>query len=125
MNKLVILQAVLLVSLVGCVSGKVKTDSEPQGGNSANECKGQGCSLDALPSPARPAPIGMDSIPPPRPRPVGSDRDSHGCAPSTGFLWCAKTNSCQRPWILAKKEGFIGAAGINETRKAFEVYCGN
>lgn len=125
MKKRLILQAALLVFLAGCVSGKVKTEPEPKHNKSATECKGQGCSADSLPSPARPAPIGMDSIPPPRPRPVGSDRDSNGCAPSTGFLWCAKTNSCQRPWILAKKEGFIGPAGMNETRKAFEVYCGN
>ena len=117
MKNLLVLQAALLVSLVGCSSEKVKTD--PQ--------------LKVLPSPVGvdrnsipPRPVGVDrnSIPP-RPRPPGSDRDSNGCIPSTGFLWCAKTNSCQRPLALAKKEGFIGAAGINETRKAFEVYCRN
>ena len=110
MKKLLILQAVLLVSLTGCSSGKVKTDPQLK---------------DGISPPVVPLPVGVDrsSIPPSRPRPAGSDSDSNGCTPSAGFLWCAKTNSCQRPWVLAKKEGFIGAAGMNETRKAFEVYC--
>ena len=113
MKKLFILQAALLVSLAGCVAEKIKTD--PQSKN------------DSLPEAVTPPPVGIDknSIPRPRPRPPGSDKDAHGCTPSAGYLWCAKTNSCQRPRELAKKEGFIEPAGIYETRKAFNLYCEN
>ena len=128
MKNPLILQAALLVSLVGCSSEKVKTDPQLKDDNSSSKCNVPGCSSDSLPKgpPVIPSPVGVDrnSIPP-RPRPPGSDRDSNGCIPSAGSLWCAKTNSCQSPLALAKKEGFIGAAGISETRKAFEVYCRN
>lgn len=47
----------------------------------------------------------------------GSDRDAHGCIPSAGYSWCAKTNRCERPWELAKQNGF------ENTSKAFEDFC--
>ena len=36
----------------------------------------------------------------------GSDRDEHGCIGSAGYRWCERTNQCERPWQLAKREGF-------------------
>ena len=56
-----------------------------------------------------------DSVEAPAP---GSDRDSHGCIPSAGYSWCARTNQCERPWELAKANGF------ENTREAFEKFCG-
>jgi len=50
---------------------------------------------------------------------VGSDKDAHGCIGSAGFKWCAKTNQCERPWELAKKEKF------DNTAEAFKSFCGN
>eukprot|EP00928_Gymnodinium_smaydae_P066474 TRINITY_DN49485_c0_g1_i1.p1 TRINITY_DN49485_c0_g1~~TRINITY_DN49485_c0_g1_i1.p1 ORF type:complete len:429 (+),score=55.02 TRINITY_DN49485_c0_g1_i1:34-1287(+) len=29
---------------------------------------------------------------------AGADRDSHGCIPSAGYVWCAQMQSCIRPW---------------------------
>lgn len=55
-------------------------------------------------------------VPPPAP---GSDRDTHGCIPSAGYTWCAKTASCERPWELAKAQGFESDAA------AFDAFCAN
>ncbi|WP_444910053.1 hypothetical protein [Microbulbifer sp. TRSA005] len=49
---------------------------------------------------------------------VGSDKDKHGCIASAGYLWCAKTNACERPWELAEKADFPN------TSDDFEEYCG-
>lgn len=51
--------------------------------------------------------------------PVGSDRDAHGCIPSAGYAWCTATQSCQRPWELAREQQFVN------TPSAFEAYCKN
>ena len=48
---------------------------------------------------------------------VGSDRDPHGCIPSAGYSWCARTKQCERPWELAKENGF------GTTPEAFEEFC--
>jgi hypothetical protein len=48
----------------------------------------------------------------------GSDRDSHGCIPSAGYSWCARTNQCERPWELAKANGF------ENSREGFDKFCG-
>ena len=48
---------------------------------------------------------------------VGADRDEHGCIASAGYAWCARTDSCERPWELAKKEGF------ENTPERFSDYC--
>ncbi len=48
---------------------------------------------------------------------VGSDRDAHGCIPSAGYLWCERTNRCERPWVLSDEQGF------ESTQKAFDKYC--
>ncbi|MBF6023425.1 peptidase [Lysobacter niastensis] len=54
----------------------------------------------------------------PQPQPApGSDRDPHGCIPSAGYSWCAKTQQCERPWELAKQRAF------DNTQKAFEDFC--
>lgn len=52
----------------------------------------------------------------PQPAP-GSDRDAHGCISSAGYSWCARTNQCERPWELAKQQGF------DNTENAFEEFC--
>ena len=49
--------------------------------------------------------------------PVGSDRDPHGCISSGGYVWCAHTDKCERPWELAEKEGF------ENTPENFSSYC--
>ena len=48
----------------------------------------------------------------------GAGRDAHGCIPSAGYAWCAKTRSCERVWELAEREG------IDNSLAAFENYCG-
>ena len=50
---------------------------------------------------------------------IGGDKDAHGCIGSAGFKWCAKTNKCERPWELAKKEKF------EKSTKAFNGFCKN
>jgi len=54
-----------------------------------------------------------------KPKLAGRDKDAHGCIGSAGFKWCAKTNKCERPWDLAKKEKFEKSA------EAFNSFCGN
>ncbi|SHI05254.1 hypothetical protein [Ferrimonas marina] len=53
------------------------------------------------------------------PQSVGADADEHGCRASAGYLWCAKTEQCERPWELAEREGFTNEEG------AFDAYCGD
>lgn len=48
----------------------------------------------------------------------GADRDAHGCIPSAGYAWCAKTNQCERPWELAEKHSF------ENSDQAFKSFCG-
>lgn len=48
---------------------------------------------------------------------VGADRDAHGCIGSAGYQWCARTNRCERPWELAKKQGF------ENTPEGFTDHC--
>jgi hypothetical protein len=48
---------------------------------------------------------------------VGNDRDAHHCIGSAGYSWCEKTAQCERPWELAKKEGFA------LTDKSFTGFC--
>ncbi|ADV46527.1 hypothetical protein [Nitratifractor salsuginis] len=54
-----------------------------------------------------------------RPAKAGADRDAHGCIASAGYRWCAKTQKCERPWELAKREGFA------KTEETFDDFCGN
>ena len=49
--------------------------------------------------------------------PVGADKDAHGCIGSAGYKWCASTESCERPWELAEKEGFANS------KEAFDTFC--
>lgn len=48
---------------------------------------------------------------------VGNDRDAHGCIGSAGYLWCAKTAQCERPWELAQQKGFANSS------EAFDSFC--
>ncbi|MEH6609052.1 MAG: amidohydrolase family protein [Halioglobus sp.] len=48
---------------------------------------------------------------------LGGARDAHGCIGAAGYSWCEKTQSCERPWELAKKSGFAN------TREAFDKFC--
>lgn len=48
----------------------------------------------------------------------GADRDAHGCIGSAGYRWCAASDRCERPWELAKAQGFAN------TEAAFDAYCG-
>ena len=50
---------------------------------------------------------------------VGGDRDAHGCIASAGYLWCGRTETCERPWELAEREG------IDNTAEAFSAFCGS
>jgi hypothetical protein len=54
---------------------------------------------------------------PPKPPMPGSDRDAHGCIPSAGYRWCARTQRCERPWELAREHGFENRA------EAFDAFC--
>lgn len=48
---------------------------------------------------------------------VGADRDAHGCIGSAGYSWCEHTRRCERPWELAKQQGFTSS------QEHFEQYC--
>ena len=50
-------------------------------------------------------------------KPVGADRDRHGCLPSGGYQWCPATAACERPWELAEAHGFAN------TTAGFENFC--
>jgi len=50
-------------------------------------------------------------------KPIGGDRDEYGCLPSAGYLWCERTQSCERSWELAD------AAGIPHTEAEVNTYC--
>ncbi len=50
-------------------------------------------------------------------KPVGADRDSHGCLPSGGYQWCPATATCERSWELAEAKGFANAPA------GFEAFC--
>ena len=58
-----------------------------------------------------------ESAQPASPKPVGSDIDEHGCIGSAGYLWCARTGQCERPWELAQSIGFAN------TQNSFVEYC--
>jgi hypothetical protein len=51
------------------------------------------------------------------PRPIGGDRDAHGCLAPAGYLWCARERACVRPWELAKQKG------LDNTVEGFAAYC--
>ncbi len=53
------------------------------------------------------------------PRRVGGDRDAHGCLPAAGYTWCDQTRQCERPWELARAQGF------ESSPEAFSAYCKN
>lgn len=50
---------------------------------------------------------------------VGGDRDAHGCIGSAGYAWCERTQQCERPWELAKAQGFANSA------PGYEQFCRN
>jgi Type III secretion system lipoprotein chaperone (YscW) len=48
---------------------------------------------------------------------AGSDRDEFGCIRSAGYVWCARENTCVRPWELAREKG------LEPGEDAFHQYC--
>jgi len=50
---------------------------------------------------------------------LGGGHDAHGCIGSAGYSWCEKTQSCERPWELARKKDFPN------TSEAFNAFCYN
>jgi hypothetical protein len=34
----------------------------------------------------------------PSQKPIGGDKDAHGCLPAAGYQWCPSTQKCQRMW---------------------------
>lgn len=51
------------------------------------------------------------------PRPIGGDRDAHGCLPAAGYAWCAREQQCVRPWELAKEKGFDNSSA------GYDAWC--
>lgn len=49
--------------------------------------------------------------------PVGGDRDIRGCLPSAGYLWCERTQTCERSWELTD------ASGIPHSKAEVKAYC--
>lgn len=49
--------------------------------------------------------------------PIGGDRDAHGCLPAAGYLWCERTQTCERSWELAD------AAKIEHSAAEVKAYC--
>lgn len=47
---------------------------------------------------------------------TGFDRGPHGCIGSADYSWCAYTNQCERPWELARENGF------ENTQQAFDKF---
>jgi len=73
-----------------------------------------GCAASKSPT-AAPTPIPATRAAPPAAK-VGGDSDTHGCKASAGYTWCAKENTCVRPWELAQAKGL----GLQE---AFKKHC--
>ncbi len=65
--------------------------------------------------PADPPP-GAQALPVATP-PIGSDRDAQGCIASAGYRWCERTGRCERPFELARAQGF------ENTGEAYERHC--
>ena len=51
------------------------------------------------------------------PRPIGGDRDAHGCLAPAGYRWCERERACVRPWELAKEKGF------DNTPAGYDAWC--
>ncbi len=51
------------------------------------------------------------------PKPVGADRDRHGCLGSGGYQWCPGTQECVRSWELAEAHGY------EDAEEAFDAVC--
>ncbi len=68
----------------------------------------------SVPPEVRNTPVKPDAEPQ---RPIGGDRDAHGCLPAAGYSWCARENRCVRPWELAEEKKFANDA------EAFAAYC--
>mgnify|MGYP006870686885 FL=1 len=49
---------------------------------------------------------------------IGGGADAHGCYATAGYLWCARTKQCERPWELARARGF------KNSMTAFRRFCG-
>ena len=56
-------------------------------------------------------------LPAPESRPIGGDRDAHGCLAPAGYTWCARDGVCVRPWEYAKERGF------ENTSAGFAAHC--
>lgn len=65
----------------------------------------------------KPAVDNSSDVPAPSPRPIGGDRDAHGCLPAAGYAWCEREKRCVRPWELAKDAGF------DNTAEGFARHC--
>ncbi|MBL1418486.1 MAG: hypothetical protein COB27_016610 [Moritella sp.] len=48
---------------------------------------------------------------------VGGDRDEHDCLPAAGYLWCERSQTCERSWELAD------AAKIQHSEAEVKTYC--
>jgi len=83
--------------------------AKQQGYQPSSDAFGKFCSAPPAPAP-RPAP--------PTPPRVGGDRDAHGCIPSAGYQWCARTKKCERPWELEKQQG------LKPAPDAVAKFCG-
>lgn len=51
------------------------------------------------------------------PKPVGGDRDRHGCLGSGGYQWCPSIQQCVRSWELAEERG------LENAREAVDRFC--
>lgn len=50
---------------------------------------------------------------------IGGYNGEYSCNQSAGYLWCEKTQECERPWELAAEVDFAN------TQANFENYCGS
>ncbi|WP_164725505.1 hypothetical protein [Burkholderia cenocepacia] len=75
------------------------------------------CAAQSSPPTNASAPAGTAAQP--APPLVGGDRDAHGCIGSAGYAWCERTQQCERPWELAKAQGFANSP------QAYEQFCAN
>ncbi|PKH07393.1 hypothetical protein [Moritella sp. Urea-trap-13] len=61
--------------------------------------------------------LGITACSATQPEVIGGDRDAHGCLPAAGYLWCERTQTCERSWELAD------AAKIEHSEAEVEAYC--
>jgi hypothetical protein len=69
--------------------------------------------------------IGVLSVGCTQPKPIGGDKDAHGCLIAAGYSWCDAKQKCLRAWEENCTEAGASAAGsASATCPAGQWFCG-